>query len=230
MNSIFDKIIVALDVSSTVAAKEIVVDLYPHINFYKVGMELFLAAPEIVSFLIDTGCKVFLDLKLDDIPETITRTVRVIAHKYKVDFISINGNADTALAAVLGKDINVLPKVFLLTHLSSRVPPTSFESKEEFQGYIAHRAKLAQMTGCDGIICAPEHVSLIRNLFPNLLMITPGIRLSSENKDDHRNPSSPGKALSDGADYIVMGRTITRAKDRRKILTDISEDVYKHKQ
>jgi orotidine-5'-phosphate decarboxylase len=208
-------IIVALDVESAAAARDLVRRLGPHIGFYKVGMELYAAAGmEIVRELIGEGKEVFLDLKFYDIPETVKRAVAQVAHS-GVRLLTVHASSAVMRAAVEGRGGAGL-KVMAVTVL------TSFDRGDlrdlgyscdvpELVHFLAGKARLA---GVDGVIASPLEAAKIRQVtFPDALIVTPGVRSAGSATGDQKRVATPEEALQSGADHIVMGRQITRAAE-----------------
>lgn len=208
-------IIVALDVESAAEARRLVGQLGSQVNFYKVGMELYAAAGmEFVRELIGQGKDVFLDFKLYDIPETVRRAVAQVT-KTGVRFLTIHAVPSAMRAAVEGRGGSNL-KLLGVTVL------TSFgqEDIEElnFQGTVSdlveRRARTAMQVGMDGIVASPLEVSAVRRIAgPKAILVIPGIRSAGAGQGDQKRVATPAEAMAAGADYLVVGRQITRATD-----------------
>ena len=208
-------IIVALDVSSAREARTLVAKLGKHVNFYKVGLELYAAAGvEFVHELIQEGKDVFLDLKVYDIPETVKRAVAQVA-RTGVTFLTAHAVASVMRAAVEARGDSHL-KLLAVTVLTSFGPEDMAD-----QGYacpipelVALRARKAMELGMDRIVASPlEAVAVRRIIGPQRVLVTPGVRSSGAAKGDQKRIGTPLEALRDGADYLVIGRQITRAAD-----------------
>ncbi len=210
-----NNIIVALDVESAGEARALVAQLGNQVNFYKVGMELYAAAGmDFVRELAGQGKDVFLDLKLYDIPETVKRAVAQVA-KTGVRFLTIHAVPSAMRAAVEGRGDSAL-KLLAVTVLTSFGP----EDMEElnFQGAVSdlveRRARRAMEIGMDGIVASPLEVSAVRRIAgPNAILVIPGIRSAGADRGDQKRVATPAEAMAAGADYLVMGRQITRAAD-----------------
>ena len=206
-------IIVALDVESAADARALVAQLGENVNFYKVGMELYAATGmEFVRELLAQGKDVFLDLKFYDIPETVKRAVAQVA-KTGVRFLTVHGSASIMRAAVEGKGGSKL-KLLGVTVLTSFGP----EDMEDlgFQGEIAdlveRRARKAVECGIDGLVASPLEAARLRKIAgPGIILVTPGVRSQGAAKGDQKRVATPAEAIRDGADYLVIGRQITRA-------------------
>lgn len=208
-------IIVALDVESAAEARALVERLGPAVNFYKVGMELYAAAGmEFVRELLGQGKDVFLDLKLYDIGETVRRAVAQVA-RTGVRFLTVHGSVPVMRAAAEGRRGSAL-KLLAVTVL------TSFDESDLADlGYpvacselVAMRVRKAIEAGLDGIVASPLEASSVRKLAgPAAILVTPGVRSAGAAKGDQKRVATPAEAIRAGANYLVMGRQITRAAD-----------------
>lgn len=208
-------IIVALDVETAAEARNLVYSIGPAVNFYKVGMELYAAAGmEFVRELIDSGKHVFLDMKFYDIGETVKRAVKQVAAS-GVRFLTVHGSRAVMQAAVEGRGASGL-QLLAVTVL------TSFDQSDLADlGYpcavfdlVALRVRKARESGIDGIVCSPLEVASVRTIAgPKAILVTPGVRSQGAGSGDQKRVATPGEAIRAGADYLVMGRQITRAKD-----------------
>lgn len=221
-------LIIALDVASAAEAREIVRSLGDSARFYKVGLELYAAAGmDVVRELKSQGCRVFLDLKLYDIGETVKRAVSQVA-AVGVDFLTVHGSVAVMQAAVAGKDsapLNLLAVTVL----------TSFDESDLRQlGYpcsvtdlVQLRVRNAMAAGIDGIVCSPVEVYGVRRITgPSAKLVTPGVRSAGASVGDQKRVATPAEAIAAGADYLVIGRQVTRAADPcaevQKILDEIA--------
>jgi orotidine-5'-phosphate decarboxylase len=208
-------IIVALDVESRAQARALVARLGPAADFYKVGLELYAAAGmDVVRELLGEGKRVFLDLKLYDIPETVSRAVAVVAET-GVRFLTVHAMSQVMRAAASAKQGSGL-QILGVTVLTSFGP----EDMEElgFQGTMAElvqrRAARAVELGVDGVVASPLEARALRRVVrPETILVTPGVRSPGAAKGDQKRVATPAEAVRDGANYIVMGRQITRAGD-----------------
>jgi orotidine-5'-phosphate decarboxylase len=208
-------IIVALDVESAAEARELVARLGSHINFYKVGMELYAAAGmEVVRELLAQGKEVFLDLKFYDIPETVKRAVAQVA-KTGVRFLTIHGSASIMRAAVEGRGSSNL-KLLAVTVLTSFGPEDLDDLGYacEIAQLVERRARKAVECGIDGLVASPLEAAAIRRIVaPQTILVTPGVRSAGSARGDQKRVATPAEAIRDGANYLVIGRQITRAAD-----------------
>ncbi|MGY2800490.1 orotidine-5'-phosphate decarboxylase [Thermostichus sp. MS-CIW-25] len=216
-----DRLIVALDTPSQEQALEWV-DSLPQVLWWKVGLELFTAAgSSILQALKERGKRIFLDLKLHDIPHTVGRATEV-AVGYGVDLLTVHAAGGSAMlrsavAAAQGSSCRLLA-VTLLTSISPPQVRQELGIEMDPADYVLHLARLAQAQGFTGLVCSPQEVSRLRQaLGPEVLLVTPGIRLSQANggdgEDDQRRICTPDEALRAGADYLVVGRPITASPD-----------------
>lgn len=208
-------IIVALDVATAEEARAIVARLGSQVNFYKVGMELYAAAGmEFVRELIGQGKDVFLDLKLYDIPETVKRTVSVVAGT-GVRFLTVHAVASVMRAAAEGRGNSSL-KLLAVTVLTSFGPEDLGDLGYECSvtDLVEERALKAIRAGIDGVVCSPREASMVRAAVgPGVIIVTPGVRSPGASAADQKRVATPAEAVRDGASYLVMGRQITRAGD-----------------
>ena len=215
-------IIVALDVESAAEARALVTRIGEGVDFYKVGMELYAACGmEVVRELKDRGKQVFLDLKIYDIPETVRRAVA------QVRFLTVHAVGSVMRAAVEGKGDARL-QLLAVTVLTSFGP----EDAEDlgFTGMIAdlvdRRARKAVESGVDGIVASPLEAAAARRILgPARVLVTPGVRSAGRDRGDQKRVATPYDAVRDGADYLVIGRQITRAADPAAEAARIAEEI-----
>src|SRR5712691_1576146 len=220
-----NKLIVALDVSTAHQARELVQTLHGVVGMFKVGSQLFTGAgPDIVREIIKSGSRVFLDLKFHDIPSTVA-AAGAEATRLGVSLFNLHaaGGSEmmrrTAEAVSKTADAEGLtrPSVIAVTVLTSADAATLSEigisSSTEDQVRIL--SLLAEASGMDGVVASPREIALVRSAIKreSFLVVTPGIRPSGSALDDQKRVMTPAEAFSDGADYIVVGRPITSAKD-----------------
>jgi orotidine-5'-phosphate decarboxylase len=225
-STVNERIIVALDTSSQEQALDWL-DQLPDVLWWKVGLELFTAVgPQILTTLRRRNKRIFLDLKLHDIPNTVARATRVISG-YGVDLLTIHAAGGSQMlnaAAVAAQDSSCrLLAVTVLTSLSADHLQTELQVSQSLPDYTVQLALLAQAAGIPGIVCSPEEISRIRqSCGSDLLVVTPGIRLQADHSDQVR-VQTPQAALQAGADYLVVGRPITTAADPAKAFADFCQ-------
>lgn len=206
------RLIVALDCPSQVIALNLVDILGDDVVFYKVGWRLFLqGGMALLEEIVNRGKDVFLDLKMDDIEETIESAVSEIGDRAM--FLTIHGNGATARAALAGRRDKKFPKLLQVTLLSSidqqDLKDLFGKGTLKLEEYVKFRAEKSIDSGCDGVIASGHTVRLLRKtLGPKPIIVTPGIRPASSAMDDHKRVLTPREALLAGADYLVVGRPI----------------------
>jgi len=224
-----DRLIVALDVDTTKKALDIIEDLNGLVSFFKVGYQLFIAEGlTFVRRLIEGNNRVFLDLKMDDVEETIRRAVANIAAS-EVEFLTIHGSGATVRAARDGRGAREKPKLLSVTLLSSLdandLKDLFADSKLTVESYVKWRAKQAIDNGCEGLIASGETIGMLRKLYPSAIIVAPGIRPADSSRDDHKRALSPDDAIRAGADYLVVGRPIRNSSNPRNAAEKIIEEM-----
>jgi orotidine-5'-phosphate decarboxylase len=210
-----DRLIFALDVPSVDEAKRLVLTLRDAVQFYKVGLELFATGGyfELIDWLVEQGKKVFADLKLFDVPETVRSAVRQLSRR-PITFTTVHGNDGILEAACREKgDLKILA-VTVLTSLDQG-DLTDLGFSVDVHRLVLSRARRALEIGCDGIVSSGLEVRALReHLGEKLLIVTPGIRpVENRLADDQKRVVTVEQALRNGADYIVVGRPIRNAPD-----------------
>lgn len=225
------KIIVALDYSSTADASKLVERLDPSLCKLKVGKELFTAAgPAWVEQLVSRGYGVFLDLKFHDIPHTVAQACKAAA-SLGVWMVNVHALGGRAMMNAAREALDSLPKrpkliaVTVLTSMGSN-DLADLGISEEPQQLVRRLARLAQECRLDGVVCSAQEAALLRqDLGANFCLVTPGIRPASASQDDQKRIMTPADALSEGADYLVIGRPITQAADPLQALQAIAQEI-----
>lgn len=220
-----ERLIFALDVSSTEEAKELVEQLGDSVIFYKLGLQLFMAGGyfELVEWLKERGKKVFVDLKFFDVPETVRSAVKQLKTRH-VEFVSVHGNDEILRAAASEKNGVKVLAVTVLTSLDNKdIQDLGFQV--DVETLVLSRAKRALEIGCDGVISSGLEATALRgNLGNNFLIVTPGIRPVS-NTDDQKRTVNVKEAFLNGADYIVVGRPIRDAKNPQQKAEEIQTEI-----
>jgi orotidine-5'-phosphate decarboxylase len=230
-----DYVVFPLDVPSVKIARHYVELLSESVGMFKVGLELFIrSGPEIIDFIKTSGtADVFLDLKLHDIPETVFRAMERIAD-LGIAFATVHcGETSRMLeAAVEGAKgrVGVLGVTVLTSVTSEDIKASGF--REMFYGdmgrLVVKRAAMAKAAGCTGIVCSGLEVKIIKEHFGrNFIAVTPGIRPGWDvaEKHDQRRITTPARAVSDGSDYLVIGRPIRDAKDPKAAAVRIAQEI-----
>ncbi len=220
-----DRLIVALDFPTMQQAQALVLDLGDSVSYYKVGMELYYAAgSKIITFLKDHNKQVFLDLKLQDIPNTVAGALAVLT-ELGADMMNIHavGGKKMMRAAVesvhnaaekLGRSAPKLIAVTILTSIDNE-QFSDLNYKNNIPEQVLALAKLAKEAGLDGVVASPHEADAIRKACGNeFLIITPGVRPAGVSIDDQSRIATPVGALKNGASHIVVGRPITKAEDK----------------
>ena len=222
-----DRIIVALDVSTQAEALDLVGALSGEASFFKIGLQLYTrVGPEIIRAVRATGARVFLDLKLHDIPNTVSRSV-LTAAELGVEMLTIHLSGGRAMieAAVRAKTENLLLLgVTVLTSADDDVlRETGISPNVEEQ--VLRLAELGVMAGIGGLIASPHEAALLRGRFGDKIrIVTPGVRPVWAAPDDQKRFMTPKDALRNGADYLVIGRPITaHAKPREAFAKIVAE-------
>lgn len=226
-------IILALDFPGKKEAFDFLPHL-PELSWVKVGMELFYReGPGIVYDLKNAGYKVFLDLKLHDIPNTVGRATRVLAG-LGADMLNYHAAGGSAMLAAAAEAALRSPRPPLLIGVTQLTSTTQKVLEEEIGVYqpleqvVLHYARLAKAAGFQGVVCSAQETPLLkRELGRDFLTVTPGIRLAGEETQDQRRVTTPAEALAFGSDYLVIGRTLTRAKDPAQVWESIKSELNK---
>lgn len=228
-----ERLIVALDVPTRDDALRLVDSIADEVVFYKVGMQLqFAGGLRLAEELIESyGKKIFLDSKLLDIDQTIKSAVAAIA-KMGVSFLTVHGNGKTIRAAVEGRGASPLQilSVTYLTNLDAQdladLYPDSVGIRDAVEQYVLARARKALEAGADGVIASGQEARQIREISGDKLnIVTPGIRPDGSPLDDQRRTTTPAEAITNGADYLVVGRPVTRASDPRLAASNIQREI-----
>lgn len=234
------RIIVALDVETAAEAREIVDEIGDEIGddayAFKIGLQLFTSAgPDFVRE-IASAHRVFLDLKFHDIPNTVAKA-GVEAVRLGVWMFNIHASGGGEMMRRTVEEVEGVcrnerrnrPLIIGVTLLTSSDANTLRETgiEKDARGHVLHLARLAAECGLDGVVASPLEVASIRKEIdrPEFLIVTPGVRPDFATKDDQKRVMTPRQAVSEGSDYLVIGRPVLRAKDRSEALRQIYEEM-----
>jgi len=226
------ELIVALDVSSTADVIRTVERLGDSVAFYKIGLELFSAeGPDVVRAVKGRGKRVFLDLKLHDIPRTVERAVAAGA-ALGVDLMTLHAAGGKAMIRAAQDAARACgaqaPKLLAVTVLTSLDPSdlADLGVGRDMQAQVEALGRLACANGADGIVCSPREVAHMRAaLGAGALLVTPGVRPAGAALGDQKRVATPGQAVRDGSTHLVVGRPILEAADPCAAARAIAEEM-----
>jgi orotidine-5'-phosphate decarboxylase len=222
-----DPVIIALDFESAPEADRLVAALGDSAGFYKVGMELYAAAGmDYVRCLVERGKRVFLDMKYYDIGETVRRAVAVAARSGAA-FLTVHAVGQVMRAAKEGRGDSAL-KLLAVTVLTSfdQQDVKELGHDQPLAELVAQRVRLAMRVGMDGVVGSPLEARAIRAQAGNeAILVTPGVRSRGAAAGDQKRVATPAEAVRDGADYVVVGRQVTRASDPAAALAAIHAEL-----
>ena len=224
------KIIVALDSNNFSEIEKLVKSLKKDVYAFKIGYQFFFNFGLIGYKKIYSICpKIFLDLKLHDIPNTVKNGLEAL-NKIKpiLTTIHISGGDDMMKSSVKEKKFAKILGVSVLTSMDSK-QTEKFYNQKNVSLLVKKFAKFAKKNGLDGVVCSPREIKIIRKATgKDFIIVTPGIRLKSKIKsDDQKRIETPKKAIQMGADYLVIGRPITKSKNPLKTLKEINDTLSK---
>ena len=224
-----DRLIVALDFPTLEQAKACVVELGDAVSYYKVGMELYYAVgSEIIRFLKEQGKHVFLDLKLQDIPNTVAHALTVLSD-LGADMMNVHAVGGKKMMAEAVKAVGrPAPKLIAVTILTSMDDEqfADLNYNNTIAEQVISLAKLAKEAGMDGVVASPKEAAAIREACgPEFLIVTPGVRPAGSSLDDQKRVATPAGALQNGSSHIVVGRPITKAEARQAAALAIVEEI-----
>jgi len=226
-----DRLIVALDVPTAVDAQEIVYELGDSICFYKVGLQLFTSeGPKIVSELVNSGRKVFLDLKLHDIPNTVAGAVKSAA-ELGVTMLTVHAAGGSKMLRAATEAARQAPQplaILAVTVLTSLAKEDFRQTgvRSSIPDQVLNLAMLAKSAGCGGIVASPQESKKLRSaLGPQMAIVTPGIRPTGADLGDQSRVATPTAAIQAGASHIVVGRPILSAPNRNEAAAAIVREL-----
>jgi orotidine-5'-phosphate decarboxylase len=222
-----ERLIVALDVPTDSAARELIARIGNAAGVYKVGLQLFTAeGPGFVRELVGSGRKVFLDLKLHDIPNTVAQAARV-ASGLGVSMLTVHaaGGSDMMRAAVDAAGDTSILAVTVLTSLN-QADLTQTGIPDALSDQVLRMTSLARQAGCPGVVSSARETALIRkSLGGGFAIVNPGIRPAGAGANDQERVATPTSAIAAGATYIVVGRPITQADDPARAAEKIVQEM-----
>lgn len=231
------RLIVALDTPSLDVARKLLKDLKGLVTFYKIGFELFTAHGwEAVDLVRQAGGRIFLDLKLHDIPTTVAKTAAVIC-EHDVEMFNVHALGGLEMMnktremvderAKTGKRKPLVLGVTILTSHTEAELSKELGIQRTLNEEVLELARLVKKAGLDGVVSSPQETTLLRKEFPrDFLIVTPGVRPEGSAKEDQKRTYIPQMALQAGADYLVVGRPITGAPNPRKEAAAILDSIF----
>src|SRR3979411_1597730 len=222
-----DRLIVALDLPDVAAAEAMIARLGDRVTFYKIGYQLgFAGGLPLVRRLADSGKKVFVDLKLHDIGNTVARGVESVA-KLGATFLTVHAYPQTMQAAVearAGSSLKILAVTVLTSDDDGDLHAAGY--RLGVSDLVEARAQQAQVLGVDGLVCSPEEAASLHKIVgPQIHLVTPGIRPAGAASGDQKRIMTPARAISSGADYLVVGRPVMEAADAKAAAEAIQAEV-----
>lgn len=232
-----ERIILALDVDSERDALSLVDELSHLVGVFKIGMQLFYSAgPDIVKRIAGAGHRVFLDLKFHDIPNTVRVATRAVTNLgvYMLNVHIAGGREMMKQAAEaaseegkrLGKPVPFVLGVTVLTSISEEQLRQELRIPIKMEQLVREWALMAKECGLTGVVASPQEIAAVREACgPKFVIVTPGVRPAWSEKDDQQRIATPARAVQMGADYIVIGRPILKAKNRKDAAMRIIEEL-----
>jgi orotidine-5'-phosphate decarboxylase len=222
-----DRLIVALDLANVAAAEAMVARLGDSVTFYKIGHQLgYAGGLPLVQKLAGAGKKVFVDLKLHDIGNTVARGVESVVG-LGATFLTVHAFPQTMKAAVearAGSGLKILGVTVLTSYDDGDLHAAGY--RLGVADLVEARAQQAQVLGLDGLVCSPEEATALRKIVGHqMLLVTPGIRPAGSAVGDQKRIMTPGRAIAAGADYLVVGRPVMEAADPKAAAEAIQAEI-----
>ncbi len=215
------EIIVALDVPSAVEAAAAVREIGDAVSFYKVGLELFVAdGPAVLGLLKQAGKRIFLDLKLYDIPRTVARAVESCL-AFEVELLTLHASGSHAMLAAAAQAVRAsgaMTRLLAVTVLTSMDQDDlrALGVNRPMDEQVVALGRLAIDAGMHGLVCSPQEVAVLRRAVgPEAWLVTPGVRPAGDDPGDQKRIATPGQAIAAGSTHLVIGRPILGAADKR---------------
>lgn len=235
------RLVLALDVEKIEEAKALVDMLSPYIGTFKVGLQMFCGyGLEIINYIKEKNSNFFMDIKLHDIPNTVEKASYNIVKNGATFFnVHATGGVEMMKAAKKGADkaaeeLGINPPLILavtvLTSISDDILKNELDNKSTTKDFVVKLAKNTHLAGLDGVVASANELTYIKEeLGNNFKVLTPGIRPVWSLKDDQKRIATPSGAIKNGADYIVLGRAITKAENKieaiEKVYKEIQEEI-----
>lgn len=222
-----DRLIVALDVADVASAEAMIERLGDSVTFYKIGYQLgYAGGLPLVRKLADAGKKVFADLKMHDIGNTVAKGVESVV-KLGATFLTVHAYPQTMQAAAnasKGSDLRILAVTVLTSYDNEDLKAAGYQLG--VSDLVTTRAQQAQALGIDGLVCSPEEAGNLRRLIkPEMVLVTPGVRPAGAELGDQKRVMTPAKAIAAGSDYLVVGRPILAATDPKAAAEAIVDEI-----
>jgi orotidine-5'-phosphate decarboxylase len=221
-----DRLIVALDVSTVEEAQAMVARLGDAVSFYKIGYQLALAGGlSYAASLIGSGKKLFIDMKLHDIGNTVAAGVKSVS-RVGATFLTVHAYPQTMKAAAAAREggLRILAVTVLTSYDDADLKAAGYGVS--VRDLVAMRARQALDAGVNGLVCSPEEASNLRAIVGDrLVLVTPGIRPAGAEVGDQKRIATPSAAIAAGADYLVVGRPIVAAADPRAAAEAIVAEI-----
>jgi len=222
-----DRLICALDVDSVTKAQALVTQLGDSVTFYKIGYQLvFNGGLPFAQDLARSGKKIFLDMKLHDIGNTVTKGVEAIAHM-GMTFLTVHAFPQTMKAAVegaRGSDLKILGVTVMTSYDDADLAEAGY--RQSVSELVSQRVAQAMALGVPGLILSPEEAAATRNrVGESMLLVTPGVRPAGSDSGDQKRIMTPGDAIRAGADYLVVGRPIVAAADPKAAAEAVQAEI-----
>jgi orotidine-5'-phosphate decarboxylase len=222
-----DRLIVPLDLPSVAAAEAMIVRLGDSVSFYKIGYQLAYAGGlPLVRQLASAGKKVFVDLKLHDIGNTVARGVESVA-TLGATFLTVHAYPQTMKAAVEGREgsnLRILAVTVLTSYDDGDLHAAGY--RLNVSDLVEARAQQAQVLGVDGLVCSPQEAAALHKIVGHqMVLVTPGIRPAGSATGDQKRIMTPARAIAAGADYLVVGRPITEAADPKGAADAVQAEI-----
>ena len=222
-----DRLIVALDLPGMAPAEAMIARLGDSVTFYKIGYQLgYAGGLSLVRQLNEAGKKVFVDLKLHDIGNTVARGVESLS-ALGATFLTVHAYPQTMKAAVearAGSDLKILAVTVLTSYDDADLQAAGY--RLAVSDLVEARARQAQALGVDGLVCSPEEAASLRQIVGrSMSLVTPGIRPAGAASGDQKRIMTPQRAIAAGADYLVVGRPVLEAADPRAAAEAIQAEI-----